>query len=123
MIAVFPAPGVPVMMNLRMWSLKSYFFRRAGQFSTTVKGCTPPRWATDTSHRLPSGAITPDIGAIFNEISFVPDNSWTETGINWNNRPGADAAFDTYVSSANAPLNFDVTSLVRAAQSGDKNNI
>src|SRR5262249_51694077 len=39
-----------------------YFFSKAGQLTTTVNGCTPFFWATDTSHRLPSEAITLDIG-------------------------------------------------------------
>src|SRR5205814_1113771 len=67
-----------------------------------------------------TGTFGSGIGAIFNQLSPVSDDSWTETGINWNNRPAADPAIDTYVSSANAPLIFDVTALVRAAQAGDK---
>lgn len=59
-------------------------------------------------------------GAIFNRLSFVSSDTWTEGTINWNNKPAADAAFAEYISKANAPLNIDVTSLVRAAQAGDK---
>lgn len=60
------------------------------------------------------------IGAMFNTISSVSNDGWTETGINWNNKPGSDPAFETFLSYANAPLLVDVTSLVRAAQAGDK---
>jgi autotransporter-associated beta strand protein len=59
-------------------------------------------------------------GAVFNQLYLVSDNGWTENGINWNNRPAAGAMLDEFVSYANAPMNFDVTALVKAALAGDK---
>jgi hypothetical protein len=58
------------------------------------------------------------IAAMFNQMSFVSDDSWTETGINFNNKPASAAPFATYLSYLNSPLNIDVTSLVQAAQAG-----
>jgi autotransporter-associated beta strand protein len=59
-------------------------------------------------------------GAIFNRLSFVQNDTWTEGALNWNNKPAADPFFREFISSPNEPLLFDVTSLVRAAQAGDK---
>src|SRR5439155_6812321 len=60
------------------------------------------------------------IAAMFNQISFVADDSWTETGITYNNKPASDPFFGQFLSYVNEPLDFDVTSLVRAGLSGDK---
>ena len=56
---------------------------------------------------------------MFNQISFVSDDSWTETGINYTNKPASDPFFGQFLSYVNEPLDFDVTSLVRAALSGE----
>src|SRR6185369_6804241 len=48
----------------------------------------------------------------------VSDNSWTETGLNWSNKPASSAPGNPFVSSANAPLNLDVTALARSAAAG-----
>ncbi|MEA2711447.1 MAG: hypothetical protein QOF78_4048, partial [Phycisphaerales bacterium] len=63
---------------------------------------------------------TVGVGAMFNQIAAVADDTWTETGINWNNKPAAGASFGQFVSFLNAPLNIDVTSLVQGALAGDK---
>ncbi|MEA2734369.1 MAG: hypothetical protein QOE14_820, partial [Humisphaera sp.] len=60
------------------------------------------------------------VGAIFNRLSFVADDTWTESAINWNNKPASDPFFREFISYPNEPVRFDVTSLVRAAQAGDK---
>ncbi|HSV14208.1 MAG TPA: DNRLRE domain-containing protein, partial [Tepidisphaeraceae bacterium] len=59
-------------------------------------------------------------GAIFNQLSFVSDDTWTEGGITWNNKPAAGAMVAEFISKANAPINVDVTALVRAALAGDR---
>jgi hypothetical protein len=59
-------------------------------------------------------------GAIFNRVSFVQNDAWTEGALNWNNKPTADPFFRELIAYPNEPVFFDVTSLVRTAQGGDK---
>jgi hypothetical protein len=53
-------------------------------------------------------------------LQFVSDDSWTETGITWNNSPsgsGTDEA--TWMPQEGAFVEIDVTSLVQSEQGGD----
>ena len=79
---------------------------------------------TPTAVGVAPSAVTASFGnatgAIFNRVSFVPSDAWTEAGINWNNRPAADPFFREFMAYPNEPVIVDVTALVRAAQAGDK---
>jgi autotransporter-associated beta strand protein len=73
-----------------------------------------------TSVGLSSDTFASGKGAIFNQLAFVSDDTWTQSGITWNNKPASDTPFTEFISKQNAPLNIDVTALVRAAMTGDK---
>ncbi|MBP1962786.1 polysaccharide lyase family 8 super-sandwich domain-containing protein [Paenibacillus aceris] len=56
-----------------------------------------------------------------NQAQLVNDNSWGETAVNWNNKPAGGAAFATWaVTTAYAPVTFDVTNQVNGALAADK---
>src|SRR5207244_4012580 len=53
-----------------------------------------------------------------------PTNSWTETGITWNNKPAAGAAITTVNVSTNAQYwEWDITSYVQAQKTGGATQI
>ncbi|MBV6645595.1 MAG: DNRLRE domain-containing protein [Cyclobacteriaceae bacterium] len=59
-------------------------------------------------------------GSTEHTVYYVPDDSWTETGITWNNQP----QFTTAITSENVAsegqwTDFDITSQVLAEQGGD----
>ena len=49
-----------------------------------------------------------------------PLSPWSEATVNWNNRPASDTFFREFMAYPNEPVTFDVTALVRAAQTGDR---
>lgn len=55
-------------------------------------------------------ANTPGIHA----VAKVDDNSWTETGITWNNRPSAGTVLSTWTPAAATASSTDVTSAIPA---------
>lgn len=65
--------------------------------------------------------LTPlSVGAVVeNQIHFVSDDSWTETGLTWNNRPTTGALWKSFQPIAEQPLWIDVTELVRQQAEGD----
>ena len=65
--------------------------------------------------------LTPlTLGAtVEHQIYFMLDDSWTETGITWNNRPTGGSLWTSYQPTANQPLWIDVTELVRGQAVGD----
>lgn len=54
-----------------------------------------------------------------NTVSFVSDDSWLESGINWNNRPTSGSELSAWTVVANAGVWLDVTALVQAERAGD----
>jgi len=55
-------------------------------------------------------ANTPGIHA----VAKVDDNSWTESGITWNNRPSADAPINIWAPALNTTSSVDVTDAIPA---------
>jgi len=53
-------------------------------------------------------------------VAVASGETWTESGINWNNQPGAGERFATWISSTNTQVSFDVTPQVLDALTGDK---
>lgn len=55
-----------------------------------------------------------------NALAPVPDNSWTETGITWNNKPISGGIFTNWQAPmTNTPVVRDITPLARQAMLGD----
>ena len=53
-------------------------------------------------------------------IDFVPDDSWSQETLTWNDQPNISERIGTIIESSNAgPLSIDVTELVRREQSLD----
>ena len=52
-------------------------------------------------------------------VTLASSNAWSETAINWNNQPGGGKRFATWISAANAPVEFVVTAQAQAAQAAD----
>ncbi len=52
------------------------------------------------------------------EVRAVSDDSWSESGITWNNRPGRDAVLDSQQGSGST-MEWDVTSQVQQELAGD----
>ncbi len=53
-------------------------------------------------------------------LAFVPDNSWTETGITWNNKPTSDPEFTRWLlPAAGTPVLLPVTPLAQQAMAAD----
>ena len=55
-------------------------------------------------------ASTPGVHA----VAKVDDNTWTETGITWNNKPAAGSALSTWTPALDTTSNADVTSALPA---------
>lgn len=55
-----------------------------------------------------------------NTLYFVGTDTWTETGITWNNKPSGSTALGSWTPWANGVVNIDVTSQVNAEIAGDK---
>lgn len=55
-----------------------------------------------------------------NQLAFVSDDSWSETGLTWNNKPSSGTAIASWAPTAGITQEFDLTSLVQAAVAGDK---
>lgn len=53
-------------------------------------------------------------------VSVSQSNTWSETGITWNNQPGGGERFANYIPGTNAPVSFDVTPQVLDALASDK---
>ncbi|MEK3916534.1 polysaccharide lyase family 8 super-sandwich domain-containing protein [Paenibacillus sp. FSL H7-0331] len=68
------------------------------------------------------GSNTTDNVATAVKAYEASSDTWTETGISWNNAPGhaATAASTVNVNSTEASFELDVTSMVNSALSGDK---
>ncbi|MHA6480558.1 polysaccharide lyase family 8 super-sandwich domain-containing protein [Paenibacillus sp. strain BS8-2] len=62
---------------------------------------------------------------VLNGAKLVSDNSWSETGINWNNKPAAsgDAIATWTLQQASTVVEFDVTDLINAAIANNENAI
>jgi 2',3'-cyclic-nucleotide 2'-phosphodiesterase (5'-nucleotidase family) len=57
------------------------------------------------------------------EVRGATDDSWTETGVNWNNQPAPGGVLDTQIlasGTTNVWYNWNVTSFVQAEFGGDK---
>jgi hypothetical protein len=65
--------------------------------------------------------LNPTVGAATpNRVEWVPNNTWTENAITWNNKPASSTVLGNYTVSQGTPIVIDVTSQVQAALSGDK---
>jgi autotransporter-associated beta strand protein len=53
-------------------------------------------------------------------VALANSNAWTESGITWNNQPGAGERFATWIPGTNTQVSFDVTPQVVDALTGDK---
>lgn len=53
--------------------------------------------------------------AVTHSVYVVSDHSWTETGITWNNKPLSSTLITSFTPTANAPVELDVSQLVRDA--------
>jgi len=54
------------------------------------------------------------------DFTGVPDDTWAENTITWNNRPASlEVAFARWTVQAGQPVELDITSLVQQAQAGD----
>src|SRR5439155_1849142 len=57
---------------------------------------------------------------LYHALAFVPENSWTETGITWNNKPTSGPEFIRWpVPSANTPVLAPVTALAQQVAVAD----
>ena len=57
---------------------------------------------------------------LYHALARVPDNTWTESGLTWNNKPLSDSEFTRwFVQTANTPVVLPVRSLVEQAAAGD----
>lgn len=54
-----------------------------------------------------------------NTLYFVSSDTWTESGITWNNKPAGSTTLGSWTPSANAVIDIDVTSQVNAEIAGD----
>ena len=54
-----------------------------------------------------------------NQLFFVADDSWTETGLTWNNRPTGGSLAASWQPVAEEPLWIDVSELARQQAAGD----
>jgi hypothetical protein len=57
---------------------------------------------------------------IENAASIATSDAWTEGTLNWNNQPGADYRFASWVPKAGQPVEFNVTPHVAAALASDR---
>ena len=53
-------------------------------------------------------------------VAVATGSAWTETGLMWNNQPGASKRFATWIPEAGRTVEFVVTPQVQAALAGDK---
>src|SRR5207248_9077232 len=51
---------------------------------------------------------------------FVSTDSWTETGITWNNKPASTTTLNNWPVQQAAPVKFDASSLIGPTITGDK---
>jgi autotransporter-associated beta strand protein len=58
--------------------------------------------------------------AIEQGVRVATSNTWTESGITWNNQPGGGERFANWIPGTNASVSFDVTPQVLDALAGDK---
>jgi hyaluronate lyase len=54
-------------------------------------------------------------------IATVPDNSWTETGLTWSNKPASLTDIASWTPPSNAPVSVPVASAVQAALAAGSN--
>jgi hypothetical protein len=54
-----------------------------------------------------------------NAVAVVPDDTWDENGLTWNNQPSAGRAFATWTAQLGQVVTFPVTAEVLAALAGD----
>ncbi|MDN5204187.1 DNRLRE domain-containing protein [Fulvivirgaceae bacterium BMA10] len=66
---------------------------------------------------VPSGNSA-NVGSINVAVKFVTDDSWSETGITWNNMPAVGSVLDTKAGSTTA-TEWDVTTQAQTEKSGD----
>ncbi|MEW4923962.1 DNRLRE domain-containing protein [Algibacter sp. 2305UL17-15] len=66
----------------------------------------------------PSGGGTAASATQF-QAKIVADDSWTETGITWNNKPAQGSVMDTQTGSTSATMEWDVKTQVISEVSGD----
>ncbi|HTQ30818.1 MAG TPA: DNRLRE domain-containing protein [Opitutaceae bacterium] len=84
---------------------------------------TLPAGATITGASLQLYCWKATGAALPAEVHGVSDDTWTETGLNWNNQPALGAVISTQTLAAattNVWYNWDVTSFVQGEWSGDK---
>ncbi len=65
---------------------------------------------------VPESSTSP--GSTDIQVRYVSNDSWSESGITWNNRPGASTVLDTKTGSSSI-MTFDITDQVRTELSGD----
>lgn len=66
-----------------------------------------------TLRLVPSSLDSP----IYHALALVTDNSWTESGLTWNNKPPSDPEFTRWlVTAVDAPVTATLTALVQPAQ-------
>jgi hypothetical protein len=53
-------------------------------------------------------------------VAVANANTWTETGVTWNNQPGGGERFATWIPSTNGTVSFDVTPQVLDALQNDR---
>ncbi|MFS4454930.1 DNRLRE domain-containing protein [Maribacter sp. 2304DJ31-5] len=73
---------------------------------------------TDAKLRLVPSGNSSNVGAASIEVKFVGDDSWSETGTTWNNKPSTGSVLATQSGSAST-MEWDVTSQVQTENSGD----
>src|SRR5207244_13223499 len=56
--------------------------------------------------------ITAGASNIQNNAAFVSTDSWTETGVTWNNKPSSSTALGAWLPQQATPVKFDVSSQV-----------
>jgi hypothetical protein len=94
-------------------------FNRDTYFLFNVTGLI----GTVTSGKLRFYAALTDTSSLSTTVYTVPDTTWTETGLTWNNRPAPGDAIGgtTVAGTAYAWYEVDVTSALRAALSAGDN--
>ncbi len=65
---------------------------------------------------VPESSTSP--GSTDIQLRYVSNDSWSESGITWNNKPGASTVLDTETGSSSVMV-FDITDQVRTELSGD----
>ncbi|MGD0260908.1 MAG: DNRLRE domain-containing protein [Verrucomicrobiota bacterium] len=73
-----------------------------------------------TQARVSLTPLSVGTGGIEQGIAVSATDTWSETGLTWNNQPGGGERFATWMPGTNGPVSFDVTPQVLDALTGDK---